>query len=273
MFILPLRSPFASSSCCAVTDRRRCDAAPTGLLDGAHAPPTVRRAAHRPAMLRLLAPPPAWRSRCRDLPRPAAGHLPDRPRGADRPGAGRRRRPRLGRGLRARRGIALGLDLPLWQQFLIYLEHVLQGDFGTSVLTSRPVLEDIVRVFPATLELATVATIIGVLLGVPMGVAGAVWQGRWPDHLVRVLGLVGYSVPVFWLGLMGLLLFYAKLGWVEGPGPARRVLRGPGQPGHRRDPDRRRDRRRLGRVLERALATSSCRPRSWATSRSPTSPA
>jgi peptide/nickel transport system permease protein len=95
---------------------------------------------------------------------------------------------------------------------------VLRGDFGTSVLTSRPVLEDIVRVFPATLELATVATFLGVLLGVPMGVAGAVWHGRWPDHLVRVVGLVGYSVPVFWLGLMGLLLFYAKLGWVEGPG-------------------------------------------------------
>jgi peptide/nickel transport system permease protein len=80
------------------------------------------------------------------------------------------------------------------------------------------VLEDVARVFPATLELATAATILGVLVGVPMGVAGAVWQGRWPDHLVRVVGLVGYSVPVFWLGLMGLLLFYAKLGWVEGPG-------------------------------------------------------
>ncbi|HEX6012881.1 MAG TPA: ABC transporter permease [Geminicoccaceae bacterium] len=114
--------------------------------------------------------------------------------------------------------VELGLDLPLWRQFLRYLKDVLQGDFGTSVLTSRPVLEDIARVFPATLELATVATILGVLLGVPMGIAAAVWQGRWPDHLVRVLGLVGYSVPVFWLGLMGLLLFYAKLGWVEGPG-------------------------------------------------------
>jgi peptide/nickel transport system permease protein len=114
--------------------------------------------------------------------------------------------------------VELGLDLPLWRQFLLYLQDVLQGDFGTSVLTSRPVLEDIARVFPATLELATVATILGVLLGVPMGVAAAVWQGRWPDHLVRLLGLVGYSVPVFWLGLMGLLLFYAKLGWVEGPG-------------------------------------------------------
>jgi peptide/nickel transport system permease protein len=114
--------------------------------------------------------------------------------------------------------LALGLDLPLWRQFLVYLQNVLQGDFGTSVLTSRPVLEDIARVFPATLELATVATILGVSLGVPMGIAAAVWQGRWPDHLVRLLGLVGYSVPVFWLGLMGLLLFYAKLGWVEGPG-------------------------------------------------------
>jgi peptide/nickel transport system permease protein len=114
--------------------------------------------------------------------------------------------------------IELGLHLPLWQQFVLYLQDVLRGDFGTSVLTSRPVLEDIARVFPATLELATVATFLGVLLGVPMGVAGAVWQGRWPDHLVRVVGLVGYSVPVFWLGLMGLLLFYAKLGWVEGPG-------------------------------------------------------
>lgn len=114
--------------------------------------------------------------------------------------------------------IELGLHLPLWQQFLLYLRDVLQGDFGTSVLTARPVLEDIARVFPATLELATAATLLGVLFGIPMGVAAAVWQGRWPDHLVRVLGLVGYSVPVFWLGLMGLLLFYAKLGWVEGPG-------------------------------------------------------
>jgi peptide/nickel transport system permease protein len=114
--------------------------------------------------------------------------------------------------------IALGLDQPLWRQFLDYLGNVLRGDFGTSVLTSRPVIEDIARVFPATLELATVATVLGVLLGVPMGIAGAVWQGRWPDHLVRVAGLIGYSVPVFWLGLMGLLLFYAKLGWVEGPG-------------------------------------------------------
>jgi peptide/nickel transport system permease protein len=95
---------------------------------------------------------------------------------------------------------------------------VLTGDFGQSLVTNRPVIEDIGRVFPATLELATFATIIGVALGVPMGIAGAVWQDRWPDQIVRVIGLVGYSVPIFWLGIVGLLVFYGMLGWVQGPG-------------------------------------------------------
>ena len=112
----------------------------------------------------------------------------------------------------------LGLDLPLWQQFWIYLRKVLSGDFGKSVLTSNPVLVDIRRVFPATLELATVATLIGALLGVPLGVIAAVRRGRWVDQVVRVVSLFGYSVPVFWLGLMGLLVFYARLDWVAGPG-------------------------------------------------------
>jgi peptide/nickel transport system permease protein len=112
----------------------------------------------------------------------------------------------------------LGLNLPLWRQFLIYVGQVLHGDLGNSVLTARPVLEDIRRVFPATLELATLATLIGIVLGVPMGVLAATREGRWPDQVVRVLSLLGYSVPVFWLGLMGLLLFYATLGWVGGPG-------------------------------------------------------
>ena len=112
----------------------------------------------------------------------------------------------------------LGLNLPLYQQFAIYVWKVLQGDLGVSVLTANPVIEDIKRVFPATLELATVATFFGVALGVPMGVLAGVYRGRWPDQVIRVVGLLGYSVPVFWLGLMGLLLFYAKLDWVPGPG-------------------------------------------------------
>ena len=112
----------------------------------------------------------------------------------------------------------MGLDLPFYRQFWIYAGHAVHGDFGESVLTAQPVLSDIKRVFPATLELATSATLLGVLLGVPLGVAAAVWRGRWPDHLARIFGLIGYSVPVFWLGLMGLLLFYARLGWTGGPG-------------------------------------------------------
>src|SRR5512132_2172876 len=114
--------------------------------------------------------------------------------------------------------IQLGLDKPLWQQFLIYVSQVLHGDFGKSVLTANPVLVDIARVFPATLELATLATLLGVVLGVPMGVAAAVRRGSFVDHAIRLIGLVGYSVPVFWLGLVGLLVFYAKLDWVAGPG-------------------------------------------------------
>ena len=112
----------------------------------------------------------------------------------------------------------LALDEPLYVQFWIYLTHVLQGNLGTSVLTSHPVLDDILHFFPATVELATLATLFGILAGVPMGVVGATHHGRWPDHLIRIVGLIGYSVPVFWLGLVGLLVFYARLDWVAGPG-------------------------------------------------------
>lgn len=114
--------------------------------------------------------------------------------------------------------IELGLDKPLWQQFAIYLQKMLTGDFGQSFLTKKPIIEDIARVFPATLELATVAILIGTALGIPVGVWAAVRQGRLVDQVVRVLGLIGYSAPIFWLGLLGLLVFYARLQWVAGPG-------------------------------------------------------
>nr|WP_237371108.1 ABC transporter permease [Rhizobium sp. SL42] len=112
----------------------------------------------------------------------------------------------------------LGLNLPLYEQFFIYIRQVLSGDFGTSVLTTNPVLTDIARVFPATMELATVGTIIGVLFGVPLGILAAVKRGSIADQIVRVIGLIGYSVPIFWLGLLALLFFYAKLNWVAYPG-------------------------------------------------------
>jgi peptide/nickel transport system permease protein len=113
---------------------------------------------------------------------------------------------------------AMGLDLPIWHQFLIYAWNVLHGDFGMSTLTARPVVEDLIRVFPATAELATLGIIIGTVFGIPLGVWSAVYRNSFLDHIMRVLGLIGYSVPIFWLGIMGLLVFYLQLQWVGGPG-------------------------------------------------------
>ena len=113
---------------------------------------------------------------------------------------------------------AMGLDRPLIVQFASYVGDVLQGDLGKSVSTNGLVADDLARVFPATLEMATMGIIIGVCLGVPMGVWAAARQGSWIDHGIRVLALLGYSVPAFWLGLVGLAVFYAGLGWVAGPG-------------------------------------------------------
>ena len=112
----------------------------------------------------------------------------------------------------------LGLNKPLWEQFYIYVSKVLHGDFGRSVLTSNPVMQDIRRTFPATFELATLGIIIGAGIGVPLGVWAAVRRGGIVDQVVRIMGLIGYSIPIFWLGLMALVVFYARLGWVSGPG-------------------------------------------------------
>lgn len=114
--------------------------------------------------------------------------------------------------------IALGLDRPLVMQFFSYVGDVFQGDLGRSISTNRDVAADLTRVFPATLEMATLGIFIGVGLGVPLGVYAAARQGSWVDQIIRVFALLGYSVPAFWLGLVGLAVFYAGLGWVSGPG-------------------------------------------------------
>ncbi|MCT7378391.1 ABC transporter permease [Chelativorans sp. EGI FJ00035] len=112
----------------------------------------------------------------------------------------------------------MGLDRPLVVQFFSYVGDVLTGNLGRSISTGRAVVDDLGRFFPATLEMATVGILIGVVLGVPMGVTAATRQGSLSDQVIRVLGLLGYSVPAFWLGLVGLAVFYAGLGWVAGPG-------------------------------------------------------
>ena len=113
---------------------------------------------------------------------------------------------------------AMGLDKPIWTQFGLYLNDLLHGDFGNALLTGHPVLEDIKRVFPATIELATLAILFGILIGLPLGVVAASNQGKLGDHVARVITLFGYSTPIFWVGMMGLLVFYAWLGWAGGAG-------------------------------------------------------
>ncbi len=111
-----------------------------------------------------------------------------------------------------------GLDRPLPEQYLTYLRNLTQGNLGTSIRTHMPVAEDLGRYLPASAELALIATLVGIVVGIPLGVASAVRRNRWIDHVVRGVSLLGVSTPVFWLGLIGLYVFYFRLGWLPGPG-------------------------------------------------------
>jgi peptide/nickel transport system permease protein len=114
--------------------------------------------------------------------------------------------------------ISMGLDKPLYQQFMIYLFQLLHGDLGISITTHRPVLDDLMTFFPATLELTLAAMTLAIAVGIPLGIATATRHNRLPDHVIRVFSLIGVATPVFWSGLLGLLVFYYALGLVPGPG-------------------------------------------------------
>jgi peptide/nickel transport system permease protein len=114
--------------------------------------------------------------------------------------------------------VLYGFDLPVYVQFARYVQRLAKGDLGISFQTGRPVLEDILRFFPATLELATLALIVSIVVGIPLGVFSAVYRNSAIDHFSRILSLIGVSMPVFWLGLVLLLIFYFKLGWFPEPG-------------------------------------------------------
>jgi len=106
-----------------------------------------------------------------------------------------------------------GFDRPLWAQYLGYLGQVLHGDLGTSVVTRTPVLTEFMRLFPATVELAGVAIVLAVLLGIPAGVVAAIKRNSVYDYTLMGASLVGYSMPIFWWALLLILVFSVNLGW------------------------------------------------------------
>ena len=109
-----------------------------------------------------------------------------------------------------------GLNKPVPEQYWIYVTNLIQGDLGISLRTRRPVAVDLRDFFPATFELSLTALVLSILIGVPAGVVSAIARNRLPDHVVRIVSLIGGSVPIFWLGLILIGFFYGRLGWLPG---------------------------------------------------------
>ena len=111
-----------------------------------------------------------------------------------------------------------GLDQTIPVQYAKYMRNLVHGDLGTSFTTRRPVLRDLLDRIPATMELTIAALGIGVVFGVALGVLAARNRNRIVDHVARFFALIGSSLPAFWAGLLVLYVFYARLGWLPGPG-------------------------------------------------------
>ncbi|MCC6313465.1 MAG: ABC transporter permease [Thermomicrobiales bacterium] len=111
-----------------------------------------------------------------------------------------------------------GLDQPLPMQYVTYLRNLLHGDFGESISKRRPISGELAQRIPATAELTLYAMSFAIIVGVPLGLISALNHDRWPDHIARFIALVGASVPVFWLGLLLLYVFFYQLKWLPGPG-------------------------------------------------------
>lgn len=107
----------------------------------------------------------------------------------------------------------LGLDRPLPVQFLHYLQAIAAGDLGQSLVSQMPVWDEFRQLFPATLELTLCALLLASVLGLLIGIVAALWRGQWIDHLLTGAALTGYSMPIFWWGLMLIMLFSVQLGW------------------------------------------------------------
>jgi dipeptide transport system permease protein len=106
-----------------------------------------------------------------------------------------------------------GFNEPIWQQYFDYVWRLLHGDLGISFSTKRPVLDEFLTLFPATIELTVVAMLIAVAIGVPVGIIAAVKRRSWFDQVAMSAALTGYSMPIFWWGLLLIILFSGTLGW------------------------------------------------------------
>ncbi|MEO5807538.1 ABC transporter permease subunit [Devosia sp.] len=106
-----------------------------------------------------------------------------------------------------------GYNQPIWMQYFDYIGGVLHGDFGASISTKRPVIKEFMTLFPATVELSLVAMILATVVGIPAGIFAAVKRGTWIDQLMMGTALVGYSMPIFWWGLLLIIFFSGYLGW------------------------------------------------------------
>lgn len=111
-----------------------------------------------------------------------------------------------------------GLDKPAYVQYFSYMKNLLHGDMGTSIRTKQPVLQDLAKYMPATFEMATLATVISIVFGLLFGMLSAARHNRMTDHVLRVVSLMGISIPAFWLSILCLYLFYLKLGILPGSG-------------------------------------------------------
>ncbi|MFN8457205.1 MAG: ABC transporter permease [Anaerolineae bacterium] len=110
-----------------------------------------------------------------------------------------------------------GLDKPFYVQFVVYLADLTRGDMGVSYTTAQDVSKDLKERFPATFELVTIAMLLAIGLGIPIGVISAISQDRWPDHIGRVISVLGVSMPIFWLALVLLYVFFYRLEWAPAP--------------------------------------------------------
>lgn len=120
-----------------------------------------------------------------------------------------------------------GLDRPLIEQFAIYMKDLATGDLGTSIVSTRPVLDELLRYAPATIELVIVAMILGIVVGVPLGMLSAVYKDGPIDHVTRILSISGVALPAFWFGILMQLYFSVDLGWLPVSGRLPLVTRPP----------------------------------------------